>query len=331
MPANIPVLNQAWDSAAVTTLAKRSSTLAKLTLDRHPLLSEITVGHIESGMGLRIEKPIEYGRNTSAEYLTSPEAKLELVNQEVATMATFRPSLLCVPVKFNKIEKMMNSSKERFINLMTLKENQALRTQREIVAANLWGKGENLKTIGLGQYVPVDPTSGIVGNINRATAKFWRSQTASIGSWLTNGHLGSAEDRPYDLWQLCSDGDEQPSISVWDPLSFAKYRRSLGNNVRYVQTGTPGKILGDGVGYPKANLMYQEKPAIVDKKADPNTFVFIHKEHFEWYVAPGMNFEPTEMMQLPLHPLVTFVVFILYHQWVCTNPMLQGRGHSVTA
>jgi len=327
---NAPVLTQTWDNAAVTTMAKRAPALAKQTLDRHPLLDAIEVETITSGMGLRIEVPLEIGRNTSAGYLTSPDAKMELVDQTVASMATFRPSLLACPVKFNRIEKVMNSGKEQFINLMTKKSNQALRTMREIVAINLHGKGDNLKTLGLGAYAPVDPTTGIVGGINRATSKFWQSQVRNIGSWATSGHLGSGADLPFNLWVTCTDGDEEPDISVWDQNCYERYHRSLGGLVRYIQAGTPGKILGDGVGYPRTNLMYQGKPAILDKKADPDSFFFLHKGAFKWYVAPGMNFEPTDMMTLPTNPLVTFVVLILFHQWVCDRPQLQGRGTAVT-
>jgi hypothetical protein len=281
-------------------------------------------------MGLRIEIPLEIGRNTSAAYLTSPDSKMELVDQTVASMAVYRPSLLACPVKFNRIEKTMNSGKEQFIKLMTVKSNQALRTMREIVAVNLHGTGANLKTLGLGTYAPVDPTTGILGGINRATSKFWQSQVRNIGSWATSGHLGSAGDLPFNLWISCSDGDKEPDVSVWDQNTYERYHRSLGGLVRYISAQTPGKILGDGIGYPRTNLMYQGKAAILDKKADPDTFFFLHKDQMKWYVAPGMNFEPTDMMTLPTNPLVSFLVLILFHQWVWERPQLNGRGTAVT-
>jgi hypothetical protein len=328
--ADQPVLTQTWDNAAVTTMAMRAPGLAKQTLDRHPFLSQVEVQQITSGMGLRIEIPLEVGRNTSAAYLTSPDARMELVDQNVASMAVYRPSLLACPVKFTKIEKVMNSGKQQFIDLMKRKSNQALRTLRELVAINLHGTGANLKTIGLGAYAPVDPTTGIVGGINSATNKYWQSQVRTIGSWATSGHLGSSADLPFNLWITCTDGDEEPSISVWDQNCYERYHRALGGLVRYIQAGTPGKILGDGVGYPKTNLLYQGKPAILDKKADPDSFFFLHLDDFTWYVAPGMNFEPTDMMTLPTNPFVSFVVLALYHQWVCQRRQLQGRGTGVT-
>jgi hypothetical protein len=329
--ADIPVLTQTWDNAAVTTLAKRAPSLAKQTLDRHPFLNEITVNPITSGMGLRIEVGLEIGRNTSAAYLTSPDARMELVDQNVATMAVYRPSLLACPVKFNRVEKVMNSGKEQFVKLMTLKSNQALRTMKEIVAVNLWGTGANLKTIGMGAYVPQDPTTGIVGGINSATNKYWQSQQQNIGSFAANGHLGSSADLLFNLWLRCTDGDEEPAISIWEQAPYEKYHRSLGGLVRYIQQNAPGKILGDGVGYPRTNLMYQGKPAILDKKADANAVAFLHKGDFSWYVAPGMNFEPTDMITLPTNPLVTFVVLILFHQLVCSRRLVNGRAWNILA
>lgn len=329
--ADIPVLSQTWDNAAVATLAKRAPALAKNSLDRHPFLNEIAVNPITSGMGLRIEIGLEIGRNTSAAYLTSPDARMELVDQTVATMAVYRPSLLACPVKFNRVEKVQNSGKERFVNLMKLKSNQALRTMKEIIAVNLWGKGENLKTLGMGAFVPQDPTTGIVGGINRATNKYWQSQQQNIGSWATNGHLGSSNDLPFNLWLRCTDGDKEPDISIWDQNTYERYHRSLGGLVRYVNQDAPGKILGDGVGYPRTNLMYQGKPAVLDKKADTDQFTFLHKDTFQWWVAPGMNFEPTDMLTLPTNPLVTFVVLVLFHQLTNNMAMINGRGHSVAA
>jgi hypothetical protein len=327
--ADQPVLTQTWDNLAVTTMAKRAPTLARQTLDRHPFLNEIETKSITDGMGLRIEVPLEVGRNTSASYLQSPDAKMELVDQNATSMAVFRPSLLVCPIKFNRIEKVTNSGKEQFINLMTLKQNQALRTLKELVAINLHGKGDNLKTIGTGSYIPVDPTTGIVGGINRATNPYWRSQVRTVGSWATSGHLGSGADTPFNLWITCTDGDEEPGISLWDQNCYERYHRSLGGLVRYTTPESPGKILGSGLGYPKVNLLYQGKPAVLDKKMDPDTFMFLHQDTFQWYVAPGMNFEPTEMMPMP-GSLGTFLVLILFHQLANNRAQLNGRGTGVT-
>lgn len=328
--ADQPVLTQTWDNLAVTTLARRAPKLVKQTLDRHPLLQDIeTQPIVNTGMGLRIEVPLEVGRNTSAAYLQSPDAKMELIDQNATSMAVYRPSLLVCPLKFNRIEKIANSGKEQFVNLMTLKQNQALRTIRELVAINLHGNGTNLKTMGFGAYIPVDPTTGLIGGINRATNPYWRSQVRTIGSWATSGHLGSGSDLPFNLWIACTDGDEEPDASVWDQNCYERYHRSLGGLVRYINADTPGKILGDGLGYPKTNLMYQGKPAILDKKADPDSFFFIHRETFKLYVAPGMNMEPTEMMPIP-GALGTFMVLIFFHQYVNDRPMINGRGTGVT-
>lgn len=310
-------LTQKWDNMAVTTFGRRGPAMVKQTIDTHPLLAEVAVEPITSGMW-RIEVPLEIGRNSAGGYLTSADGRVEIVDQDVASMAVYRPSLLAVPVKFNRIEKIQNAGKEQFKSLMVLKSNQAMRSMKEIVAANLFGKGDNFKTIGLGASVPTDPATTSVGGVP-VSHKYWRSLSRpNFGSWAANGHLGSANDYLFNGYLYVTTDGEDDVFIVSDFNSYERYHRSLGAAVRYINDDGPTSVLNKG-----RRLSYQGRPWYADRKCDPDTILMLHRNDFQWHVAQGMNFEPTEMLPIDGHPLSSYMALILFHQWV---PVRRNRN-----
>jgi hypothetical protein len=303
-------------------MARRSPKLAKQTIDDNPLLEEVTQSEINSGMGLRIEEPLEIGRNPNVTYLQSPDAMMEIVPTEVAAMAVYKPSLLACPIKFNDIEKKINSGPEKFADLIQLRLNQARRSMAEILNQALYGRGENLKTIGLGAYVPTTVGSNTVGTISEANAPFWKSQVRTgAASWAQNGHNGTAQDYMLDMWITCSSSMKggHPDLLVADPLVYQYYSATEGQKIR-ITSNNPG--LG---GVYDNSMTYRGVPIVFDKNADAGTVFFLHRKAFKWYVAPGLNMDVSDMRRVSNQPFVSYVVLALFHQWVCTRRQLLGK------
>lgn len=319
----ISTLTQNWDSLAVSIMAKRAPILAKQTIDDNPLLEEISQREIPSGMGLRIEIPLEIGRNPNATYLQNADAIMEIVPTEVAAMAVYKPSLLVCPIKFNDVEKKINSGPEQFADLIQLRLNQARRTLAEILNQNLYGTGSNLKTLGLGAYIPTTVGSNTVGTIAESTAPFWKSQVqTSAGSFAANGHNGTAQDLMLSMWITCSASVKggYPDLLVGDPLFYQYYSRAEGQRIR-ILSNSPG--LG-GV-YDNGSMSYRGVPIVFDRMADASTVFYIHKDAFSWYTAPGMNMDVSDMRRVSNQPFVSYVVLALFHQWVCERRQLLGK------
>lgn len=322
--AAISTLSQTWDSYTVAVMAKRAPTLAKQTIDDNPLLEAMTQREISSNMGLRIEVPLEIGRNPNAGYLQSFDAMMEIVPTDVAAMAVYKPSLLACPIRFNQGEKKIDSGPEAYANLIDLRMNQARRTMAEILNQSLYGTGANLKTIGLGAYIPTTVGTNTVGTISESNAPFWKSQVRTgAGSWAANGHNGTANDYMLDMWITCSSSANgqkgSPDLLIADPLVYQYYSASEGQKIR-ITTNNPG--LG---GVYDSSLTYRGVPIVFDKMADAATVYFIHKGNFKWYVAPGFNMDVSPMRPVANQPFVDYCVLALYHQLVCDRRQLLGK------
>jgi hypothetical protein len=131
-------------------MAERAPTLAKQTIDDNPLLEAATQREISSAMGLRIERPLEIGRNPNAGYLQSFDAMVEIVPTEVAAMAIYKPSLLACPIRFNAGEKKINDS-NKYADLIDLRMNQARRTLAEILNQALYGRARTSRRSASGR------------------------------------------------------------------------------------------------------------------------------------------------------------------------------------
>ena len=322
--AAISTLTQNWDTAAVLLMAKRAPGLAKQTIDDNPLVEGVTTKEITSMMGLRIEVPLEIGRNPNAGYLSSFDAMVEIVPTEVAAMAVYKPSLLHCPLKFNAYEKKLATSPEAFANVITIRENQARRTMAEMLNQALYGTGANLKTMGLGAYVPTTVGSNTVGTISETNAPFWKSQVRTgAGSWAANGHNGTANDYMLDMWITCSSSATgakgSPDLLVADTSVYQYYSANEGQKIRII-SNSPG--LG---GVYENSLTYRGKPIVFDKMCDAGTVFFLHKDAFSWYVAPGMNMDVSPMLPVSNQPYVSYCVLTLFHQWVCERRNLLGK------
>ena len=318
----ISTLTQNWDSYTIAIMAERAPTLAKQTIEDNPLLEAATQKEISSAMGLRIEVPLEIGRNPNAGYLQSFDAMMEIVPTEVAAMAVYKPSLFACPIRFNAGEKKINDS-NKYADLIDLRMNQARRTTAEIINQNLYGTGANLKTIGLGAYIPTTVGSNTVGTISEANAPFWKSQVRTgAGSFAANGHNGTANDYMLDMWITCSSSATgtkgAPSKLVADPLVFQYYSASEGQKIRILSSDKIGGIYEN-------SLTYRGVPMLFDKMCDPATVFFLHDDAFSWYAAPGFNMDVSPMRPVANQPYVDYCVITLFHQWVCNRRNLLGK------
>ena len=318
----ISTLTQNWDSYTIAIMAERAPTLAKQTIDDNPLLEAATQREISSAMGLRIERPLEIGRNPNAGYLQSFDAMVEIVPTEVAAMAVYKPSLLACPIRFNAGEKKINDS-NKYADVIDLRMNQARRTLAEILNQALYGVGANLKTIGLGAYIPTTVGSNTVGTINEANAPFWRSQVRTgAGSFAANGHNGTANDYMLDMWITCSSSGNgtkgAPSKLIADPLFYQYYSASEGQRTRILKGDDFGELY-------KGAMTYRGVPILFDKVADPNTVWYSHDDAFSWYAAPGFNMDVSAMRPVGNQPYVDYCVITLFHQWVCDRRNQLGK------
>jgi hypothetical protein len=74
--------------------------------------------------------------------------------------------------------------------------------------------------------IPLDPTTGTYGAINRANYSFWQSQMTDTGAAPASGTIQGYMN---GMWAKCTRGTDRPKLILADNLAFAAYQASLQN------------------------------------------------------------------------------------------------------
>lgn len=237
-----------------TTMANRSRKVADNVTDNNIILKQLSMkGKIKpiSG-GNEIYQEISFAENTNAGWYSGYDI-LPVGVSDVISAAEFDIKQAAVPVVISGLEQLQNSGPERMIDLMDARISVAESTMKNLISDGLYsdGAGAGGKQIdGLKVAVPLDPTTGTYGGINRADAigAFWQSQlnaptaangldkTKIAGFWNT-------------LYTDCARGSDLTDLILCDNTVWAAYVAALQDLQRF---STPE--VGD-LGFPTLKFM----------------------------------------------------------------------------
>jgi hypothetical protein len=225
--------NANYNDIFTTTIENRSKKLADNITKNNALLSRLSAkGKIRPiDGGSKILEELEYGEGDLVWY-----GGFDAINyqpKQLFTAAEFGLKLCAVPVAISGEDLLKNSGKEQVIDLFEKRIGNAEKTMRNKLSAALYsdGTGSDGKEIGgLSLLVADDPTSGVVGNINRATGgnEFWRNQAKSAA--VTAETIRSEMDA---MFLACCRGTDKPDLIVADNTMYSLYEQSLTPQQRF--------------------------------------------------------------------------------------------------
>ena len=200
---------------------------------------------------------------------------LPMAASDVLSGAEFGWKQYAVGVVINGLEELQNSGKERKIKLLANRVKVAQATMKNALAAGLWsdGTGSGGKQLtGLVAAIPVDPTTGTYGAINRANWTFWRSYKLATGgapaSATIQGHMNTA-------WVNLVRGTEHPDLILADNVSYAAYLASLQANQRFTDPAL-AKLGFTSVKFMQADVVLDGG---IGGNATANTMLFINSDY----------------------------------------------------
>lgn len=219
---------------ATVTLESRTGELADNVTRNNALLARLSKrGNVKPVDGGRvIRQEIEWDNNLTYKRYSGYDS-LNISPSTVFSSAEFNYAQAAVAISISGLEMLQNAGEEAIIDLLASRISNAERTMRNMVSYDIYSDGtaDGSKQIGgLQALVPIDPTTGIVGGINRATAQntFWRNQryraTTDGGAAMTSANIQTYMNR---LWYLCVRGADQPKFIVADNTSYRLYEESL--------------------------------------------------------------------------------------------------------
>ena len=217
-----------------TTIESRTRQVADNVTDNNVLLKKLeTKGKIKpfSG-GSKILQELSFAENSNAGFYSGYDL-LPVGVSDVISAAEFDIKQAAVPVVISGLEMLQNSGREQMIDLLEARLGVAESTLSNLISAGLYsdGTGSGGKEItGLDLAVPIDPTTGTYGGIDRATWTFWQSQVNSGDFSAT-----TIQQAMNALWASLVRGSDMPDLIVMDNAMWEIYVASLQAQQRFHQ------------------------------------------------------------------------------------------------
>ncbi|GAG27412.1 unnamed protein product, partial [marine sediment metagenome] len=185
---------------------------------------------------------------------------LPVAAQDVISAAEYSIRQLATPVVMSGLEMLQNNGRERMIDLMEGRLSVAESTMTNTLADGVYSDGtaDGGKEIeGLDAAVPIDPSTGTYGGIDRSAFGFWSSGIfASFGIVGAATSAANIQEQMNAAWSALVRGSDRPDLIPMDSIFWQFYVASLQSIQRF--TGTEvGKL-----GFP--TIKYMDADCVLD-------------------------------------------------------------------
>lgn len=215
--------NANWTEIITTTLAGQNRKLADNVSNGNSLLMRLLArDKVKTASGRTIVEELEYAENANFQYFTGMEL-LAIAQNQIMTAAEFDWKQAACNVVASGLEtEVQNRGKEQVIPLLRSRINNALKTMRNNLSTGTYsdGTGSSGKQIGgLQHIIADDPTSGIVGGIDRSDSlnTFWRNQTSGDATLTSYTEL---RDEMHDMYLETKRGQDVTDLIVADQVLY---------------------------------------------------------------------------------------------------------------
>lgn len=214
-----------------TTLRNQPRSLADNVTDNNALLMKLSEkGRIKTfSGGATITQSLNYAENASYRRYSGWET-VSTATDDVFSAAEYDIKQAAVTVGMNGLEMMQNSGKERIIDSLEGKIDNAVITLKNNVCADLYSSGTadgGRQIDGLNAQVASAPATGTVGGINRANWTFWRNQVYDFSDLAITASATTIQAAMNSIYLSCSRGTDSPDLFIADNNYFNFYWSSL--------------------------------------------------------------------------------------------------------
>src|SRR5262245_319474 len=202
--------------------------------------------------GKNIACPLAYAEETFAWY--SGTELLSRATNETISEADFEPANAVASVTLSGPDLAKNRGRERILNLLEGKIDNAENTMKNNITKAVYGDGTVAKSFaGLKAFV-TDAGTGIVGGIDSTTWTFWKNQFTSVAR-ATGLQYPALKAGMNALWMKLIRGTEHPDLIVADGEVYSTYESGLQENQRYADARL-GALGFETMKYKQAAIVY---------------------------------------------------------------------------
>lgn len=234
--------NAAITDVIATTIQSRTGIIADNVTLNNALLAKLKArGNIKTfSGGNTILQELSFAANGNAGWYSGYEV-LPIAAQDVLSAAEYTIKQAACPVTISGLEQLQNAGKEQIIDLLDARIDVGEASMANLLAAGIYSDGTaagGKQVDGLLKQVPTDPTTGIVGGIDRATWSFWRSKTFKAttdgGAVTTAANIQTYFNR---MWAQLVRGRDRADLIIVDNNYWSLYLQSLQLIQRFTSSG----------------------------------------------------------------------------------------------
>ena len=223
---------------ATTTLKSRTKMLADNYTNNTALLMRMKErGRVKTASGGEtILQELFFQANSTVKRFSGYEV-LNIQPSEVITSAEFNWKQMAVAVTISGLEELKNSGRQRQIELLSARIENAEGTMMNTLSDDLYSDGTangGKQINGLQALVDSTPATGTVGGINSANWEFWRNQTET-GTSATN-----VKAKMQALFIKLCRNREKPDIMPAGDTIYQYYWNSLQDQQRFTNEKMAG-------------------------------------------------------------------------------------------
>lgn len=312
-----------------STLAKFSGDVKSQSFMEVPAWNRLTKNRDSSSGGKRVEKRIRGGLNTNGKTMQSDADTVTFTDQaNLKTAYVDYMAMLAIPVMRSRVMASINSGPEGLVSVAQADMAQATDTMTNMLSSQLFGDGTGKTILGLNAISPTTVGTNTYAGIPESTATYWQPYAETgAGSFATNGHNGSGDDKLLTGFLNCSDnGAKQPTdiVSGVDVFSYylAKEGQLIRNtsNAEFLKIGQDTISQNAGVGVPYRGAVWT-----FDNGAPAGTTWLLHSGDITLYEDPNFNFNWTNIGNLGLQILLEGSVLLYRCQMICDRRNWQGK------
>jgi hypothetical protein len=242
--------------------------------------------------GKQISTPLTYAEETFAWYQGTE--LLSRAVKETISEADYFPANAVASVTLSGPDLAKNRSKERIVNLLEGKMDNAQITMNNNITKAIYGDGTVAKSFtGLKAFVKDDGT-GTVGMIDSDTWGFWKNQFQPIAR-ATGLQYPALKAGMNALWLKLVRGTEHPDLILLDPELYATYESGLQENQRYADADL-GKLGFQTLQYKQAAIVFDAAVTGISTGAGTASGYMLNTKYLKFEIFQGRNFE---MLDLP--------------------------------
>lgn len=241
--------------------------------------------------------------------------------QDVISAAAFDIRQAACPVAISGLEQLKNAGREQMIDLMEGRLKVAEATMMNLISAAIYSDGTGAggkQLIGLDAAVPVSPSSGTYGGIDRGAWPFWRSKSTTTAS-LTTSTVQAAMNL---MWSQLVRGIDHPDLILMDSQFWALYMGSLQPQQRFMDPASAN------LGFP--TIKYMNADVVLDGGmggfATAKTAYFLNTKYLYFRPHASRNMVPlSPNRRYAVNQDAEVQILAFAGNMTCSGAQFQGR------